>query len=585
MKTVLLSAYSSRSFFVTLLKRALLLTLAFFAYSYSHATPGQPGTLDLTFAPNSSIGAGKLIESFDVGSDLAYAVAVQPDGKSVLAGLCRSVTTRNDEFCALRLTATGAIDTSFGSNGKVVEALGGTSDEAYAVAIQPDGKIVLGGRCLQSGGTIYNVCTLRLNPDGTRDASFGSNGQFLDSVSRGRDRSYAIAVQPDGKIVLAGSCLVSLSDDFCAWRLTTNGLLDVSFGSGGTAAVDLGSENDIANAAAIQSDGKIVLVGQCRSGLATFCAARLTASGLPDTSFDNDGQVTFDFGTNDSAASAVAMQTDGKIVLAGYCRGVTNNDFCALRLTATGAIDTSFGSNGKVIEAVSAGNDSAAAVALQPDGKIVLAGSCAVPTTPPRVSDDFCLLRLNADGSPDARFGGGGKFTEPISIGGDYLQSIALQPDGKIVVAGYCLSSITPPIYDFCAMRLDTDCTLDFDGDGIANASTDGVFMLRTMLGFSDSTRTSGLAFSPRATRANEPAMSSYRAYCAPAAPPICNGDIDGDGKQTATIDGLIALRAMLGLRDINALNGIAFPANATRNTWPLVRDHLVTQCGMSLPL
>ncbi len=482
--------------------------------SLSHATIVQPGTLDVLWATGSPLGSGKVITPVGAGGDTATAVVLQPDGKVVLAGTCYNGT--NDDFCALRYLANGTLDLSFGSGGKAITSIGTSIVVATAVALQPDGKLVLAGYCFN--GTSFDFCALRYFANGTLDPSFGSGGKVITSVGVGGDRANAVAVQPDGKLVLVGNCSNGTNDDFCALRYLANGTLDPSFGSGGTVITAVGTAGDIATAVALQPDGKLVLAGYCRNGANDdFCALRYLNNGTLDPSFGSGGTVITPVGTGVDIATAVALQPDGKLVPAGYCFNGTKFDFCALRYFANGTLDPSFGSGGKAITPVGTGYDYATAVALQPDGKLVLAGYCFNGA-----NNDFCALRYSANGTLDPSFGSGGKVITPVGTGADAANAVALQADGKLVLAGTCSNGTEG---DFCAIR--------YDG---------GPFGYKN-----------------------------------------CSLDIDGDGTVLAATGALIHARVALGITGPAVVNGIPFPPTATRTTWRLIRDHLVTQCGMSL--
>ncbi len=502
----------------TFLCRVASIALPLCAYSFSvaaFAIPGQPGTLDASWATLSGLGPGKALTPVGTGDAKANAIALQPDGKVVLAGNCYSGT--DFDFCALRYNANGTVDTSFGNSGTVITPLGTSDDNARAVAVQPDGKLVLAGYCVN--GATVDICALRYNANGTLDASFGSGGKAITPVGTGDDYANAIAVQPDGKLVLAGVCFNGTSTNFCAIRYNANGTLDASFGSSGRVITPVGSSTGAAAALVLQPDGKLVLAGTCSNGATgDFCAVRYNANGTLDMSFGGTGKVFTAIGTALDDATALTLQPDGKLVLAGTCYTGTNADFCALRYNTDGTLDTTFGSSGKIITPIGSGNDIAQAVALQPDGKLVLAGRCFSGA-----DDDICALRYTANGTLDVTFGSGGKVLTPImAVRDDAANAIALQPDGKLVLAGSCGGTTA---IDFCAIR--------HDG---------GPF--------------------------------GYKS---------CTPDLDGDGLMTATIDGLINMRVMLGMTGPAIVNGITFPPTATRNTWPLIRDYLVTQCGMSL--
>lgn len=470
-------------------------------------TRAAPGDLDVT---SFGSGTGKVITAIGSNNDLVSAVALQPDGKIVVAGSC--LNGANNDFCIARFLPGGALDTSFNATGKVITAIGPGNDSASAVAIQPDGKIVVAGYC--SNGSNNDFCIARYLASGALDTSFNSTGTVITPIGTSNDLAIAVALQPDGKIVIAGFCFDASTRNSCLARYLANGALDTSFNSTGTVVSPVGSSASLA----LQPDGKIVAAGPCYNGVNNdFCLARYLTNGALDASFNTTGAVVTAVGPSDDNASAVAIQVDGKIVVAGACSNGVNSDFCLARYHPDGTLDASFNATGTVMTAIGPGNDVASGLALQPDGKIVVAGTCSNGS-----NNDFCLTRYLANGALDASFNANGKVITDISSSPDNATTLALQPDGKMVVAGYCFGGSN---YDFCLAR--------YQGGPIEARN--------------------------------------------------CSMDIDGDNQMIATTDGLIITRVMLGITGNAVLNGITFAPYATRTNWPQIRDYLVTQCGMSI--
>jgi uncharacterized delta-60 repeat protein len=348
------------------------------------------------------------------------------------------------------IAAPGALDPSFGSGGEVTTDFGG-SDSAQAVAIQSDGKIVAAG--LSGSG---DFALVRYNPDGSPDSSFG-NGGTLTTDFGGFDAASALAIEPDGRIVAAGR---SGSGDFALARYNPDGSLDPSFGSGGKLTTDFGGF-DAAFGVALQSDGKIVAAGQGGSSF-DFALARYNPDGSLDASFGTGGKLTTDFAAFE-AATAVAIQPDGKIVTTG---STSSGDFALVRYNVDGSLDASFGGG---IVATNFGFSSAfgGALAIQTDGKIVAAG---------RAGTDFLLARYTAGGSLDASFGSGGIVT--TDFGGaifDAAFGVALQSNGKLVAAGSAIGAFGSSA-DFAVARYNTDGSLDtsFGSGGRVTTDFDG---------------------------------------------------------------------------------------------------------------
>ena len=387
-------------------------------------------------------------------SDMAQDLLVLGDGSILLAGSKHYGATDHD-FAVIKVTQAGQMDTSFGGgSGYATVAFdlgGGWADYGRALARQSDGKIVVAGYVERAQAADYDLAVARLNADGSRDHSFGTNGKVTYAVDLGGtnfDIATDVLIQPDGKIVLTGwSSGAAANSDFVAVRLHTNGSVDTSFGNQGRAVVpfDLGgSGRDESNAAVLQSDGKIVLVGSVEwpDDNYDFGVVRLLPNGSPDWTFANGGKITVTFdmgGTEQDFAEAVMIDSNGRLVVAGHAAGSTDQDydFAIARLHSDGSLDLSFGTNGKTTIGFNGGLgiDQAFSVAPAPLGKIVVAGRTFYSAT----DSDFAATRLHGDGSVDSQFGSNGRARVAFDIGGDkaddgYAMAIGL--DGGIVMAG-----------------------------------------------------------------------------------------------------------------------------------------------------
>lgn len=270
----------------------------------SQAIPGQPGSLDATWANASAVGAGKVVTDVGGQNDFATAIALQPDGKAVLAGYCVAATP---VFCALRYNTDGTLDLNFGNSGKVITPIGSYGDAARAVVVQPDGKLVLAGSCYN--GAAREFCLLRYTANGALDVSFGSSGTVITPRSGGDDFANALALQPDGKLVVAGYCKVAAQFQFCAVRYSSDGTLDATFGNNGRSISPDGNGFDLARAAALQPDGKLLLAGECSlSSVTGFCALRYNANGTVDTAFGINGSVITTVGSGYASATSIALK-------------------------------------------------------------------------------------------------------------------------------------------------------------------------------------------------------------------------------------------------------------------------------------
>ena len=364
------------------------------------------GELDPSFGTG-----GKVVTDFG-GTDSGQAVAVQSDGRIVVVG-----HRGEADFVLARYNANGTLDTTFGSVGRVTTDFGG-QDAAFAVAVQADGRIVTAGR---SGGAF---ALARYNVDGSLDAAFGSGGKVVTDLGTTDPTStiFDIAVQPDGKIVAAGT---RGFDDFALARYNPDGTLDSSFGTGGVVVTDFGPGFDGAGALELQIDGRIVVAGQAGvdDGHKDFALARYLPDGTLDTAFGGTGLVTTDFSGAFDGASGLVVQPDGKIVAAGISGF---SDVALARYNSDGSLDPTFGSGGRVVTELG-DFDVAFELVRQSDGKLVTAGERG---------GDFAVIRYNADGTLDGTFGAGGVTITDFGTPNDIAFGAAIEPDGGIVAAG-----------------------------------------------------------------------------------------------------------------------------------------------------
>jgi len=385
-----------------------------------------------------------------------HAIVIQPDGKIVAAGLSGILHDTVQEPLSMmvaRYNVDGSLDSTFGSGGIVTTEIG-TYARAWAVALQADGKIVVGGR----GGTFLqaNFALVRYNANGSLDNTFGSGGIVTKSFGA-FSQITGVGVQADGKIVVSGDAPGPGSFSmFTVARYNTNGSLDTTFDSDGVSQpVPNGfqvSPTVTARGLALQLDQKIVVAGVCVFGSTLkSCTSRYNNSdGSLDNTFDGDGLVATDFDSSfGSVAEGVKIQPDGKIVVAGQAF-TTNGVIPALaRYNADGSLDTSFDGDGRVTTPHSLQLE-AEALALQPNGKIVVVGRGF--TFSPFFSA-ITAVRYDPNGSLDSTFGDGGFVT--TFVGTSQAFAIAIQTDGRIVVGGYgnLVANADAVVSDFALVR------------------------------------------------------------------------------------------------------------------------------------
>lgn len=373
--------------------------------------------LDPTFG-----NGGKVTTDFSGMLDEAQAIAIQPvDGKIVVAGNVNMNVNR--AIGLIRYNPNGTLDGTFGIGGKVVTDFSGSEEAVLGMDIQTDGRIVAAG---YAGGDFLIV---RYNPSGTLDSSFGNGGKVVTDVS-GSEYAVAIAIESGGKLVAAG---VSRGNGaIIVARYNPNGSLDESFGSGGKVITDISGSTG-ASDVAIQPDGKVVVVATSyvTNIDSVFTLVRYTNNGALDSTFGNGGQVFTGFFGETVRALSIVIQIDGKLVVAGECFNGSNLDFALARYDRNGALDDSFGSGGKVNTDFGGREDGAAAVALQGD-RIVVTGTTGNDAS----TVDFAVACYNTHGALDSSFGLGGKATTDFFDNFDEALAVAIQPDGKIVLAG-----------------------------------------------------------------------------------------------------------------------------------------------------
>jgi uncharacterized delta-60 repeat protein len=364
--------------------------------------------------------------------------------------------------------ADGDLDPTFGNGGSVTTDFQHSTDIAYGVARQSDGKLVAAGTTYMNNDyTGEDFALIRYNADGTVDSTFGVNGRVTTDFPGLAAVISSVVIQPDGKILVAGGAfpLFTFLGDFKLARYNPDGSLDTTFGSGGIVTTSFPGQGSYAFSLALQSDGKIIAAGTDfvnfsseDSSNTDFGLERYNADGTPDATFGNGGQVTTDFdGFNDDVFS-VLVQPDGKIVAVGSAKNPANfYDFAAVRYLANGTIDITFGSAGKVRTDFGDHNfDQARSAVLQADGKIVAAGFAISQNG---ITQNFALARYGSNGVLDTTFNNDGITQIDLGSCCQSAYSVLLQGDGKIVTVGYPNSESSDA--DFLLARLNTSGALD----------------------------------------------------------------------------------------------------------------------------
>lgn len=384
-------------------------------------------------------------------------LALQTDGKIVVVGSLNN--GGNEDFAIIRLLTNGALDTSFGTGGKVATDFFGRDDNALAVVIQPDGKIVVAGFAEAGDGDHLSFAIARYNSDGSLDTTFSGNGKNVFYFGNFVNEANSVALQADGKVVVAG--IAQNSNLLHGWglgRLNANGTLDTSFASMGKATLDFGGDGDTTGMA-LQADGKIVLTGSAKITQSTapdFATARFNSNGSLDTGFGSGGIVLTDLGSITEGAADVKVVPGGKLLVAGSAFTDTSR-IVLVQYNSNGTLDNSFGTGGKLIGPPGFSR----ALALQANGSITVASGRSSSSG----FNSYEVTRFFSDGRVESSFGTGGQVVTRFT-GSSYATGVAIQADGKIVAVGLTSpSSFVITRYN----EVGTASNSDFGADGRAD--------------------------------------------------------------------------------------------------------------------
>lgn len=349
----------------------------------------------------------------------------------------------------------GSLDHSFSGDGRVTTAITEEIDEAYGVMTQSDGKIVVVGVADRAFGLV------RYLPNGALDMGFGSNGVVRTTIGPVQDGAYAMDLQADGKIIAVGytkTDIASFSGLPVVARYLSNGTLDPTFGTGGKVTLNIDVEDDSGFGTAVQPDGKIVVACTRVSPTNDFLVFRLTSNGTLDNTFGTGGIAATLMGSGESIVYDMALQTNGRILVVGSATGSGGSDLALTRFTSTGTLDNSFGIGGKVLAQLESGADEFGYdVAVQPDGKILAVTTAYYDNG---ASSKWGLLRFLANGTPDVSFGGDGKIVID-DTGTAFAEAVTVQSDGRILIAGYGPTA-SENFYCFTVARFDDNGLRDY---------------------------------------------------------------------------------------------------------------------------
>lgn len=342
-------------------------------YDFAVARYNADGTLDNTFGQ-----AGKVTTEIGTGNDYVYAIALQLDNKIVVCGY--TITSQQSDFAIARYNTDGSLDNTFGNNGVVVIDIDGLDDAANSLVIRPNGKIAVTGR--SNDGSYDLFATVQLTDDGSIDNTFGINGVSKIRITPNKYcRAYASVLQPDGKIVIGGNTWVTTTTRFAICRIKENGTLDSSFATNGTLQTNY--HNSTITSLALQPDGQVIaagIAGVSGSNSTRIAMAKYTSDGVHQSGFNNATTQYLQFGGNSSdAAYDIALKSNGDIVLAcstydDYQSIGERSYFLLAYFDSVGYLRSTSSSVSTMTPGANA-SDEAYAIAVQPDSKIVLAGT------------------------------------------------------------------------------------------------------------------------------------------------------------------------------------------------------------------
>jgi len=390
---------------------------------------------------DTSFGNNGLVTTFINNFSVILGVVIQSDNKIVVGGWSGTSGVLGQNFSLARYNVNGTLDGSFGNAGIVITSLPGSNSEIKSIVLQTDGKIVVGGFATIGGFNSFMLA--RYNTDGSLDNTFGNAGIVISNVGVSTG-IVSIALQSDGKIVALGQPINGLPG-FIIARYYSNGTLDngseggSGFGANGIVIVNLTGSNEAASIA-VQEDGSIVAGGSTGpSGSRSLIVLRVTSSGSLDMSFGINGSVITSF-PSDAQGTNLKVQRDGKIVLIGFTGPTNSREFALVRYNSNGALDTAFGSGGIVTTSLG-GNDQIFEVVFQADDKLIVGGTSNVPG-----QNSFVLTRYTANGAIDLTFNPAsstpGTVFTTFGTDNSQISSLALQQNGRIVAAGNVLTSV-----------------------------------------------------------------------------------------------------------------------------------------------
>lgn len=435
-----------RQFHIYLLKRVQL-CLGLIGILFSNPTFSEGGThLDHAFATD---GVAKI--SFGIGKNWLAGSVIQPDGKIILAGSLADSSYAHSIALA-RVNPDGVLDEKFG-NGGIIITKAGVNSRSTGVAVMPDGRVVVAGWAFVEKGK-EGITVAVYQADGRLDTHFGNQGFLIFPMEYSAAYVYSLAVQPDGKIIVGGKITIrkeyrdqllvrSVPDDYVFLaRLNSNGTFDTTFGKNGVVVTDVGGGDVRITTLTLQSDGKFIASGTRQKGASSaLILARYNSNGVLDKHFGVDGLVSRTMEKGNYKPPTVTVLSDGRIYVVGGYSQQEEAWLLLLRLRDDGASDSTFGVSGTIASRTALWRHSPFIAVTQPDGKILISGLSVRPPKPGQSQPPFHfsigLARFLQNGQVDNSFGLNGVQVVPIGAVTDTPIFMTIQENGRIVVAGY----------------------------------------------------------------------------------------------------------------------------------------------------
>jgi uncharacterized delta-60 repeat protein len=422
------------------------LLVAFACCFYSVVSLALPGDVDPTWN-----GSGQTINAIGSGDALAHGLVTGSDGRVYQVGACRIGAAYH--FCVIRYTVEGKLDLSWNHSGRLISPIGSGESDGRAITLDPDGNVFVAGACKL--GSDRHYCVAKYAADGKLDTSWNGTGYTVTVVGAKSSYAQAIALQADGRVLVTGACrVVATVDEYCTLRYNADGELDTSWGDAGIVVTPLSMTSDnLALAIAVQSDGRILVAGHCEtiSGV-QGCTVRYRADGSLDRRWGGTGIVLTSVGPLETRTNSIVVEKEsGKVTVAGYCYGPDGGRFCSARYLKDGVLDLTWSEDGLEFSDFNFStfpitNNFANTIVLQPDGKLLQSGYCGTPSG----FAVFCVVRYTPFGVLDGTWSSDGIAMTPIGSSFSYSRGMGFSAGDRVVLGGTCVFG---GVRAFCTVR------------------------------------------------------------------------------------------------------------------------------------